>query len=104
MTTALLSPEEAVQRLEASRKRLTALANRTATLNGQVAAARSQLAELKAETEAAYGSSDLDVLRQTFIKWQEENTAAILKFESELLAAEQQVGEVEQSLRLAGAQ
>lgn len=104
MTTALLSPEEAVQRLEASRKRLTALANRTATLNGQVAAARSQLAELKAETEVAYGSSDLDVLRQTFIKWQEENTTAILKFESELLAAEQQVGEVEQSLRLAGAQ
>ncbi len=104
MTTALLSPEEAVQRLEASRKRLTALTNRTATLNGQVAAARAQLAELKAETEAAYGSSDLDVLRQTFVTWQEENTAAVLKFESELLAAEQQVSEVEQSLRLAGAQ
>lgn len=103
MTTPI-SPEEAVQRLEAGRKRLLALTNRTSTLNGQIAAAKAQLSELRAETEATYGSSDLDVLRQTFVQWQEENTAAVLKFEAELQAAEQQVTEVEQSLRLAGAQ
>lgn len=104
MTTPTMTPDEAVKRLEAGRNRLTALANRTSAIGGQLAAARAQLAELKTEAEAAYGSSDLDVLRSTFIAWQSENAAAVLKFESELQAAEQKVAEVEQSLRLAGAQ
>lgn len=99
----MLTPEEALQRLEAGRKRLAALTNRASAVGGQIVAAKSQLAELRAEAETTYGSSDLDVLRRTFITRQEQDTAAIVQFEAELQAAETQIAGVEQALRVAGA-
>lgn len=105
MTTAQsvpsISPEEAVKRIEAGRKQLAALTNRAAALGGQVSAARTQLAELEAEAEAAYKTSDLNELRAKFIQMQAKNAQLVTTFEEELRVADAAVGEVEQAVRVA---
>lgn len=103
MTTTMLKPEETAQRIEAGRAKLANLASRAAAIGGQVTAAKAQLEELRAEAVTSYGTSNLDELRQKFIAQQEADTAAVLKFERELTAAEAEIATVEQALRVAGA-
>lgn len=99
--TPAMSPEEAVKRIEAGRKQLAALTNRASALGGQVAAARTQLAELEAEAKQAYETSDLNELRATFLRWQAENDQAVTAFEEALRVADTSLTEVEQAVRVA---
>lgn len=101
--TTILKPEETLQRLEAGRSKLANLASRAAAIGGQITAAKAQLEELRSEAVVSYGTSNLDELRQKFIAQQEADTAAVLKFESELATAETEIASVEQALRVAGA-
>lgn len=94
-----LSAAQIVQRIEALKKRWPEAMARRDRLAALKEAADAQLAELRAEAAAAFGTDDLDTLRQ-MLKEQEaqrekivvEGEAAIAQFEAELSEIERRIG------------
>lgn len=97
--TPTLSTAQIVQRIEALKKRWPEAMARRDRLAALKEAADAQLAELRAEAAAAFGTDDLNALR-AMLQEQEaqrekivvEGEATIAQFESELSEIERRIG------------
>lgn len=94
-----MTPDEVVQRMDAARRNHSELEKRVAALKGQADAAKAQLAELAAETERDYQTSDLESLRALYQTWMAENVQALQAFEASLATLNGQVVALEASVR-----
>lgn len=88
----------AIEQLEQQKARLDQLNARRNRIQGQLEAARQQYAEAVAEATTAYGTADLDKLREMLIQKEAENAAAVAEFIRALDEFEGIVARIEKAL------
>lgn len=94
-----MTPDEVVKRMDAARRNHSELEKRVAALKGQADAAKAQLADLAAEAEREYQTSDLEALRTLYQTWMAENVQTLQAFEQSLASLNGQVDALETSVR-----
>ena len=88
----------AIEQLEQQKARLDQLNARRNRIQGQLEAARQQYAEAVAEAQSAYGTADLDKLRELLVQKEAENAAAIAEFIRAMDEFEAIVSRIEKAL------
>lgn len=88
----------AIEQLEQQKARLDQLNARRNRIQGQLEAARQQYAEAVTEATTAYGTADLDKLREMLIQKEAENAAAVAEFIRALDEFEGIVARIEKAL------
>lgn len=88
----------AIEQLEQQKARLDQLNARRNRIQGQLEAARQQYAEAVAEAQSAYGTADLDKLRELLVQKEAENAAAIAEFIRAMDEFETIVSRIEKAL------
>lgn len=97
-TTKTANGQTAAQRLAQAMSRYQDLVTRFTRAETEVKTAERQLVEVRAEAEQEIGISDLDQVREEFVKSEAENEKAVDEFIASLDKYEAELREVEKQL------